>query len=182
MGERGHPWNSLGLLKIEQHLCNTIQTKHSPDNGWCMNTSLNKVGISAVKKTVPRQDAKTRNPKNCWQAKKSTYSTIASIPKLHCSISPWPHWQQPWASREWERCTLSNLHTSSRQQYDQIIKLLIYSNLPNWNSGLFGYPIPCLYLLYYEHNLYDYQQLEHTRFAFLSIWKKASLFISVLHK
>lgn len=59
----------------------------------------------------------------------------------------------------------------------KIKKLLIHSNLPSRNSGLFRHPSPCLYLLYYEHKLYEYQQLEHNRFAFLGIWKTASLFI-----
>lgn len=63
----------------------------------------------------------------------------------------------------------------------KIKKLLIHSNLPR-NSGLFRHPTPCLYLLYYEDNLYDFQQLEHSRFDFLGNWKTPSLFIPVFHK
>lgn len=64
----------------------------------------------------------------------------------------------------------------------KIKNLLIHRNLPNWSSGPFGYLAPCLFLLYYEHHFYDYQQLEHTRFAFLGTWKEALLCIPVLHK
>lgn len=57
---------------MEQPSQSTVWAKQSPDNGWCMHISLNKINIFTVKKEMKlRQDAKTRNAKNCWQSRKA---------------------------------------------------------------------------------------------------------------